>query len=129
MLQGLHKNYLSVFHLVSWLDEDAVSNVPSKSVLSKPGEELKPGCVCQVNIVASRTKDALITSANIIPALISSNTIMHVGTRQQMESSERRNAISEDESVENISSPPTKKCTQCTSKLCILVHVFMHVRI
>ena len=58
-----------------------MSTVPSKAVLSKPGEDLKPGCLCQVrtggklyeaNIVASGMKDALITSANIIPALISS---------------------------------------------------------
>ena len=55
--------------------------MPSKAVLNQLGEVLKPECLCQVrssgklyeaNIVASGTKDALMTSANIIPALISS---------------------------------------------------------
>lgn len=58
-----------------------MSTVPSKAILSQPGHDLKPGCVCQVrsggklyeaNIVASGTKDARVTSANILPALISS---------------------------------------------------------
>ena len=57
---------------------------------------------------------------------------MYVGTKQQMEILERKecgDTISGDESVENVSSPPSKKCKQCTYKLhtCVCIYACMYV--
>ena len=73
-----------MYYLVSWIEEDAISIVPRKSVANDAGGRLEPGCFCQVRsggkvyeakIIASGMKNSLHFQS--YPCTVSKNLCHH----------------------------------------------------
>ena len=55
----------AAYYLISWIEEDAVSTVPSKSIANDAGGRLEPGCFCQVQSSGKVYEAKVIASGTI----------------------------------------------------------------